>query len=75
MKAEAATDLGAVGTVRGTALTAGDHGPRPTMLRAATLNQYRVPLLNPVTVYHVAVEVPSLTPTQPVAPFGERWIT
>jgi hypothetical protein len=57
---------------RGMALTAAVNGPLPTLLRAATRNQERVPFVNPDTVYAVTVDTPSFNVTQPVVPFGER---
>ena len=50
--AVAPTPLGAPGTVAGatgvTALEAADSGPAPTLLIAATVKVYAVPLVNPL---------------------------
>lgn len=52
----AATDVGAPGTVAGTAAAEGEEAaPVPTRLVASTSNSYEVPLVSPVAV-HVVVE-------------------
>ena len=55
-----ATEVGALGTVRGvTAAETVDVAPVPAALVALTLNVYAVPFVKPVTVAEAVVDVPS----------------
>ena len=58
----------------GVALATELHGPRPTLLRAATRNRYEVPLLSLAMVRDGVVETPSRTVVHGL-PLIERWIT
>src|SRR5687768_16354896 len=71
----AVNPLGAPGAPRGVARTAGLHAPLPAGLRAATRNEYGVPLVSPVTMVVVAVDTPSLTVVHVVPPLAEDWMT
>ena len=63
LPAEAATPVGAPGTVLGvTAVLANDAGEVPAALAAVTVNVYAVPLVNPETVADVAPVVVALNP-------------
>ena len=58
--AEPANDVGVPGVVAGvTDAEFDEYEPVPRALVAATLNRYAVPLVSPVTVADVDVDVPS----------------
>jgi hypothetical protein len=67
----AVTDCGAPGFVRGVADTVADVAPVPPALFAATRKRYSVPLVRPVTVTDVAVDVPSANVDHDAPPLDE----
>ena len=67
----AASPVGAPGTVRGVADVVVDAAPVPAALTAETRNVYAVPLVRPVTVADVTVDVASLNVVHDVPPLDE----
>jgi hypothetical protein len=54
--------VGALGTVRGVALSAFEAGPVPAALVAVTLKEYEVPFVSPMTLQSVAPLVVHVAP-------------
>ena len=68
--------VGVPGTVTGVVDDEFDeYEPVPLALVAATRNRYAVPLVKPVTVTDVAVDVPSTNVVHVEPAFDEYWIT